>query len=231
MNPARLLIGTALALVPLASAAATVEPSLLMRVSPGAADELKFVDNGAGDDSAMDGVLSVNGLAASGYEMIDVNAVRQLAPPRDQLLVDVDVFNDKNGPTARLALEVTAHFSNASTEDWLGTFTASANDATESAWNIESFIGSEAYGRGVLALTRAGDLFAQKGVMWFDPTDYWITHVFGHVAPPGTTASADADYVSEVPGDGPSVVPVPAAGFLLVGALGGLAALRRARRH
>jgi hypothetical protein len=227
MRLVHLFTGTALALVPAATVAATMEPTLQMRVNPGTAEELSFVDNGAGDGNMTDGILSVAGLATSGYELVSTTAIRQTAPPRDQLLVDVDVFNDKDGAPASLALEVTAHFSNASTEDWLGTFTASANDATGSDWVVESFLGDSAYGRGSLALQAQGALFAVSNLMMFDPNDYWITHVFNHSAQPGTSASADADYVS---GEAPSVVPVPAAGVLLLGALGGLAAFRRRAR-
>jgi hypothetical protein len=228
MRLVHLFAGTALALVPVAAIAATVEPSLQMRVNPGTADELNFVDNGTGDGNMTDGILSVAGLETSGYELVSTTAIRQTAPPRDQLLVDVDVFNDGDGDAANIAIEVTAHFSNASTADWLGTFTASANDATGSDWIVESWLGDSAYGRGALALEAQGALFAVSNLMMFDPNDYWITHVFNHSAQPGTAASADADYVSGEPG--PSVVPVPAAGVLLLGALGGLAAFRRRQR-
>jgi hypothetical protein len=167
----------------------------------------------------------VSGLTVGGYELVSTTAIRQTAPPRDQLLVDVDVFNAAGGAPASLALEVTAHFSNASTADWLGTFTSSANDATGSDWIIESWIGATAFGRGALALEAQGALFAVSNLMMFDPNDYWITHVFNHTAQPGTAASADADFVSGEAA--PSVVPIPAAGVLLLGALGGLAVFRR----
>lgn len=223
-----LFAGTALALVPLASAAATVEPVLQMRVSPGTAEELSFTDNGADDGNMTDNILSVTNLVASGYEMISTTAIRQPGPPRDQLLVDLDVFNAAGGETAKLDLEVTAHFSNDTTDGWLGAFTATANDATGSDWSIQSWIGDAAFARGALALTTGGSLVAVSNLMWFDPTSYWITHVFKHEAAPGTAASADADYVGSE--DDVSVVPVPAAGFLLIGALGGLAAMRRRRK-
>jgi hypothetical protein len=227
MKLTHLLTGTAIALVPLASAAATVDPSLQLRIAPGTAEEILVNDNDSGDLNAMDDILSVSNLAASGYEMISTTAVRQPGPPRDQLLVSVDAYNAPGGETANLALEVTAHFTNDSTEGWLGTFTSSANDATGSDWVIESWIGDSAFARGALALEAQGALFAVSNLMWFDPTDYWITHVFGNEAEPGTAASADADYAGEA-GE-LSAVPVPAAGFLLIGALGGLAAMRR--RH
>jgi hypothetical protein len=222
-----LLAGTALALVPLSSSAATVEPSLQLRLSPGTAEEILVADNGEGDGNATDGILSVSNLAASGYELISTTAVLQPAPPRDQLLVSVDAYNAPGGETANLALEVTAHFSNTTTEGWLGNFTASANDATGSDWVIQSWIGDTAFARGALALEQQGSLFAVSNLMWFDPTNYWITHVFGNEAEPGTSTSADADYMGEA--GQPSVVPLPAAGVLLIGALGGLAAMRRRR--
>jgi hypothetical protein len=219
------LTGTLLAIIPLASAAATVEPSLQSRVAPGTADEILVSDNGAGDGNMTDGILSASNLAASGYELIFTTAIRQPAPPRDQLLVSVDADNARGGAPATFALEVTGHFSNATTEGWLGTFTASANDATGSDWVVQSWIGDSAFARGALALDAQGALFAVSNLMWFDPTDDWITHVFGNEADPGTSTSADADYVG---GEGqPSVVPLPAAGLLLIGALGGLAAMRR----
>jgi hypothetical protein len=225
MKLSRFLTGTALALVPLASAAATLEPSLQLRVAPGTADEILVTDNGMGDGNMTDGILSVANLAASGYEFISTTAIRQPAPPRDQLLVSVDAYNAPGGDPAKLALEVTGHFSNATTEGWLGNFTASANDATGSDWVIESWIGDSAFARGALALERQGALFAVSNLMWFDPTSYWITHVFGNEAEPGTATSADADYVGEA--GQPAVVPLPAGGFLLIGAVGGLAAMRR----
>ena len=110
MRLTHLLTASALALVPLASAAATVEPSLQLRLSPGTAEKLVVTDNGDGDGNASDGILPISNIAASGYELISTTAVRQPAPPRDQLLVSVDARNAPGGETANRALEVTGHF-------------------------------------------------------------------------------------------------------------------------
>jgi hypothetical protein len=101
------------------------------------------------------------------------------------------------GDTANLALEVTAHFSNTTTEGSLGNLTASANDATGADWVIQSWIGENAFACGALALERQGSLFAVCILLWFDPTNYRIAHVFGNEAEPGISTSADADHVGE----------------------------------
>lgn len=211
-----LVIGALVATVPLTAGAAT----LSMRVNgPGGTE---YFDQGSGDESPVDGVLAVVGATAAGYEYAGSTAIKQDAPPLDQLQASVDVFNKTGGP-ASIMIEVTGHFSNGVSGDWLGAFTSTANDATGSDWTVSSYIGTSAYGRNMLALSNSGSVTALSNIVAFDPSDYWVTHVFDHEADKNNvSASASADFIAPV--------PVPAAGLLLVGALGGLGALRHRRK-
>jgi hypothetical protein len=217
MKLTTLLCGTAVAIFPLAAAASTLE----MRVNDGA---LVVADNGAGDSNATEGILNANLGAYSGYEAVSVNGVQQTAPPFDQLQADVDVTN-LTGGTASIKVEMTAQFINNVDALWPGQFSATANDASGSVWDVRSYIGSTAYDQGQLGLSASGALFAESNLILFNANDYWITHVFEHTAGDNVSASANADFNAQ-PGE-ISPIPVPAAGFLLIGALGGLAAFRR----
>jgi hypothetical protein len=221
MRLATLLTGTLVAVLPVAAAASTLE----MRVNDG---EVIVADNGAGDSNGAAGILNAALGVVSGYEDVSINVVRQEAPPFDQLQADVDVFNESGGP-ASIKIEVTGHFANNAAGIWPGQFTATANDVRGSTWDIASYIGSAAYDTGATAqigVTASGSLFAVSNLILFNANDYWITHVFNHTADrDNVSASANAD-VSVGP-DSVTPVPVPAAGLLLMGGLGGLAAMRR----
>jgi hypothetical protein len=216
MKLTHLLIGTALALVPLASAASTLEARIDSDASLVWADE---------DD---DGLLTVAAGAQSGYEAVTINAVKQLAPPADQLLANVIVANTAGDANESIRVEVTGHFQNNAAGIWPGQFTATANDVMGSTWDIRTYVGNGAYDTdsgAQLAISASGSLLAVSNLLRFNANDYWITHVFDHTATSNNisaSASADAMISPDL-----TPVPVPAAGLLLLGALGGLAALRR----
>jgi hypothetical protein len=210
------LAGAIAASLPFAAAASTLE----MRINGD--DAQRYIDNGPGDDDGRPGILSVSAGPVSGYEVVSANVVRQTAPPFDQLFADVDVSNLEGGP-ATIRIEVTGHFRNNSAGLWPGSFSATANDVLGSEWDITTYIGGAAYDQGegaIIGVSNDGSLFAVSNLIRFNPNNYWITHVFNHTADrDNVAASANADFVAPV--------PVPAAGLLLMGALGGIAAMRR----
>jgi hypothetical protein len=177
-------------------------------------------DNDAEDANDNAGILAWSGSAA-GYEAVSVDAIQQTAPPLDQLLADFDVGNTEGGSTS-IRIEVTGHFENNADGLWPAQFTATANDVTGSPSTVASYIGSSAYDQGegaTAVIDETGALFAVSNFIRFNPNSYWITHVYENAAGPNTSASGSADFLAPI--------PVPAAGFLLLGALGGLAAVRR----
>jgi hypothetical protein len=211
-----ILVGAIAATLPFAAVASTLE----MRINGD--DALRYIDNGPGDDDGRPDFLTVSAGAVSGYEVVSANVVRQTAPPFDRLLADVGVEKPEGGP-ATIRIEVTGHFRNNSAGLWPGSFSATADDVLGSAWDITTYIGNAAYDQGdgaIIGVSNDGSLFAVSNLIRFNPNNYWITHVFTHDADGDeVVASANADFLAPV--------PVPAAGLLLIGALGGLAAMRR----
>ncbi len=212
-----LAAGVIAMVVPLHAGASTLEARI------DGDDSLRWEDVGG------TGVLNVNAGPVSGYETVTINVIKQVAPPFDQLLANVVVANTAGDPNESIRVEVTGHFQNNAAGIWPGQFTATANDVLGSTWNIATYIGNSAYDTGagaLLGITASGSLVAQSNLILFNANDYWITHVFDHTATSNSvsaTASADA----RVSPEDISPIPLPAAGFLLIGALGGLAALRR----
>lgn len=219
-----LAAATAVAALPLAAGAATVEEMLQMRI--GGEGGTVILDNDAEDDDGRLGFLSVRdtpaGSALTGYDLAVASGTKIDGPPLDQFFADVELTNLSNEEKSVL-IEVTANFQNADAgPQWPGAFSATVNDVTDrSDWLVQTWIGTEAYDRGVLAIEVEGTVTALSRIRNFDPRNYWITHLFDNTSPPNTNSGASADFVAPV--------PVPAAGFLLVGALGGLAAMRRRR--
>ena len=206
---------------PLAALPAGASTLEMLEVRIDEDNSLVYADQGLADNNAASGSLNVSVGPVSGYETVTVSAIKQEAPPFDQLLANVTVANTSGGPEA-ITIEVTGRFENNVEGLWPGQFSANANDVRGSTWDITSWIGSAAYDRQVLGLTANGSLFAVSNVIGFNPNDYWVTHVFNHEAGPNVSAQASVDFIAPV--------PVPAAGFLLIGAFGGLAALRRRPR-
>lgn len=203
------------ALAPVVASASTLQ----MRINGG-------VDGVFADDG--DGNLIANLTEVPGYEFVNVAATQRFAPPFDQLLANVTV---KNSAEASVLVEVTGHFTNPGNGQLPAVFTATANDALPggSEWLIRSYISDVAFGTGegailILDTTQeSGQLVAvaQRSFGIVNLGDYFVTHSLRHTGISIAQSAASADF---------SVVPVPAAGFLLIGALGGLAALKRRRK-
>lgn len=183
-------------------------------------------------DADEDGFLTVAAGPRSGYEAVTIDVVKQEAPPFDQLLANVIVANTAGEPNETIRVEVTGHFENNAAGIWPGVFTATGNDALGSDWTIASYVGDSAYDTDAatgarLGISADGSLFAMSNLIRFNANDYWVTHVFDHSATSNSiSASASADFSASASAD-LTPVPVPAAGFLLIGALGGLAAMKR----
>lgn len=215
MKLIHLVAGAVIALMPLTANAA----SLQMRINGGA--------DGAFSDVDGDGRLVVtleNETALDGFDLLQVNAVRKTAPPFDQLLANMTVAHNASNS---VLVEVTAHFTNPGKTSLPGVFSATANDATQSEWQIRSYIGSSAYdmdGAAVLVLDTSADgvttPFAVRSIANLDIADYWVTHALRHTGGPDTVAAGAADFAA---------IPLPASGILLLGALGGIGALMRRR--
>ena len=216
MRPIHLIAGALVALVPFVASASTLE----MRINGGA--------DGVFADTEGDGFLNAFSTTVPGYDFVQVTATQKFAPPFDQLLANVTV---RNNARASVLVEVTGHFENTISPQLPAIFTATANDALPggSDWLIRSYIGDEAYGTGAGAIlvldtsTEAGGPIAtaQQSFSILDLGNYWVTHSLWHSGGPNTQSAANADFAA---------IPVPAAGFLLIGALGGLAALKRRRK-
>ena len=210
-----LFVGLALAIAPVAATASTVSIKFL-----DAADTelLMVTDGGVGDIAAEAGVVGFAG-AVGGMSFTMVSATQFLAPPTDQLQTVFSVTNTSQTANT-LKLLSTAHFSNSGSGNWLGTFTATANDATGDIFSVMQYIGGSAFDTSTApVLSATGAVFSASAMALFDPTNYWITQSFDITLAAGSSASASADFVG--------VIPVPAAGLLLIGGLGGLALIRR----
>ncbi len=213
MRPIHLFAGVLVALIPLTASAA----SLQMRINGGA--------DGTYSDEDGDGSLVVSDTTISGFDLVLVSATQKLAPPFNQLLANMTV--DHNA-AATILVEVTAEFDNPGGQTLPGVFTATANDALQSDWLIQSYVGASAYDTSdtavlVLDTTAEGVVtpVAVRSMANLDLSNFWITHALQHTGGANTVAAGSADFAA--------VVPVPAAGLLLLGALGGLAAVKRRR--
>lgn len=217
MRPIHLVTGLLVMLMPLAAGASTLQ----MRINGGA--------DGVYSDTDDDGLLVVTEAGTiSGFDLVQVNATQKLAPPFNQLLANMTV--DHNAP-ATILVEVTAEFTNPGGQTLPSVFAATANDAMQSEWLIRSFVGSSAYDTSdtaVLILDTTADgvvtPFAVRSMANLNLSSFWITHAMQHTGGADTVAAGSADFADL------AAVPVPAAGVLLLGALGGLAAVKRRRK-
>jgi hypothetical protein len=208
---------------PFAASAASVD-MLQMRI--GGPDGTVILDNDAlDDDPALGSLVLVDTPATglTGFDLAVATGSRLEGPPLDQFFADVRLTN-ASAEEKSVLIEITANFQNPEAgPQWPGAFSATINDVTDrSDWLVQTWIGSTAYDRGVLAIQADTTVTALSRIELFNPRNYWITHLFDNTSPPGTSSGANADFVAPI--------PVPAAGFLLLAALGGFAALRRRER-
>jgi hypothetical protein len=215
MRSIHLIAGALIALVPLTASASTLQ----MRINGGADGEYFDTDG--------DGRLVVTeDSTISGFDLVQVTATQKLAPPFNQLLANMTVDHNE---AATILVEVTAQFTKPGEATLPGMFGATANDAMQSEWLIRSFVGAEAYDTSetaVLVLDTSAEgvttPVAVRSMASLNLSSFWITHALQHTGGPDTVAAGNADFAA--------VVPVPAAGVLLLGALGGLAVVKRRRK-
>jgi hypothetical protein len=214
MRPIHLVAGVLVALVPLTASASTLQ----MRIN-GGADGVFF------DDDANGRIIVVEEGTIAGFDLVQVTATQKLAPPFNQLLANMSLDYNRAGS---ILVEVTAEFTNPGSQTLPGVFTATANDALQSNWLIRSFVGGSAYDTSdtavlVLDTTDEGVVtpLAVRSMANLNLSNFWITHSMQHSGGPNTIAAGSADFAA---------IPVPAAGVLLLGALGGLAAVKRRRK-
>jgi hypothetical protein len=218
----------------LAAGAATVDETEMLQQRIGGSEGVVILDNDGEDIDDRLGYLSVRDRpdvtgapGLTGFDLAVASGTKIDGPPLDQFFADVELTN-RSGEEKSVLIEITANFRNPEAGPrWPGAFSATVNDVTgNSQWLVQTWIGSGAYDQGVLAIEIDTEedttVTAVSRLEFFNPRDYWITHLFDNTSPPDTSSGANADFVAPI--------PVPAAGFLLLGALGGLAAMRRRQR-
>lgn len=182
---------------------------------------LEVFDEGAGDGAAgVVGTLTSVGVGIGGYTISGNFSAIAAYPPIDQMTSTFTVGTGLAGSSARI--EVTHYFDNGVPTPLIGLGSAVNNLVSFAGISVttEVFRADAAYGKDDLISGTAGPVSTSADLFALTSTPYYITQVFTiEGATNGGTATAEWTV--------PAPIPVPAAGLMLLTALGAAAAMRR----
>lgn len=187
-------------------------------------EDLEVMDEGAGDGAfGVAGVLSAGIASLGGYSVALSTAIVENYPPFDSMVSTFSIGSGTAVSSARI--EVTNYFDNGVPVP-LNALGSAVNNLLSFAGTsvvTEVFVGAGAYDKATSVVSSSGSLTENDALFNLTSTPYWVTQVFTIEGATGL-GTATAEWTIPAP------VPVPAAGLMLLTALGGLGVARRRRK-